>query len=59
MHGIGKCKAPEDDRELKLANLNIPIDQVIEELNWYLLMFRLVDKTNVPHPGQSAPTTIY
>ena len=35
MYGIGKGKAPEDDTELELENLNnysnIPIDQVIEE----------------------------
>ena len=47
MHGIGKGKAPEDDRQLKLANLNIPIDQVIEEASKFVQDFHRTRETNM------------
>ena len=47
MHGIGKCKAPEDDRQLKLANLNIPIDQVIEEASKFVQDFHRTRELNM------------
>ena len=45
IHGIGK--APEDDRQLKLANLNIPIDQVIEEASKFVQDFHRTRETNM------------
>ena len=47
LHGIGKGKAPEDDGQLKLANLNIPIDQVIEEASKCVQDFHRTRETNM------------